>query len=157
MTPTLPTSLADRCMMNSKVGAMVRHTWGVTVVSVLTLAACAVQPDETNLRASFADQIASSAGVQAFERNGDELTFSGPDGRGGTVGWRVLIESTELKPGPDERLPYEGHIVSTWWRDGELIEPLGTMSGLPVELQDRGIAQVCYALWDAELNAWGWT
>ncbi len=47
--------------------------------------------------------------------------------------------------------------MSTWWRDAEPIEPLGTMSGLPTVLQDSGIAQVCFALWDAELNAWGWT
>ena len=122
----------------------------------LLVGACAAQP-EVNLRDSFADQIASTTGVQDFERDGDELRFSGPDGRDGSAEWRVRIDSTELKPSPDERMPFEGHIVSTWWRDGEPIEPLGTMSGLPTVLQDRGIAQVCYALWDAELNAWGWT
>ena len=136
---------------------MIKHAWGVTVISVLALAACAMQPGEINLRNSFAEQIASVDGVQDFERDGNKLTFSGPDGQGGMASWRVLIESTELKPGPDAHVPYEGHVVSTWWRDGELIEPLGTMSGLPTALQDSGIAQVCYALWDAELNAWGWT
>ncbi len=129
----------------------------VTVIGVLTLAACAVHPGEINLRDSFAAQIASVEGIRDFERDDDELTFSGPDGQGGTASWRVLIESTELKPGSDESGPYEGHIVSSWWRNGERIEPLGTMSGLPTVFQDSGIAQVCYALWDAELNAWGWT
>ena len=133
------------------------RAWGVIVIGVLTLAACAMHPGEINLRDSFAEQIASVDGVQDFERDGDELRFSGPDGRGGVANWRVRIDSVELKPGPDERVPLEGHIVSSWWRDGELIEPLGTMSGLPTVLQDSGIAQACYALWDAELNAWSWT
>ena len=136
---------------------MIRHTWAMAVIGVLTSVACAERPGEINLRDSFAEQIASVEGIRDFQRDGDELTFSGPDGRGGTASWRVLIESTELRPSPDERLPYEGHISSTWWRDAELIAPLGTMSGLPTVLQDSGIAQVCFALWDAELNAWGWT
>ena len=129
---------------------------------LLTLVACAgqpeeVQPSDVNLRDSFAAQIASTDGVLDFSRDGDELAFSGPDGRGGTAGWRVRIDSTELRPGPRARAPREGHIASAWWRDGGLVDPLGTMSGLPPVLQDRGIAQVCYALWDAELKAWGWT
>ena len=124
----------------------------------LLVAACAAQPDEVNLRDSFADQIASVAGVQDFERDGDELRFSGPDGRGGLVEWRVRINSTKLTPSPDERMPFEGHIASSWWRDGELIEPLGGMSGLPDAFLDPpvNVAQACYALWDAAANAWGW-
>ena len=134
----------------------VRRASAVAIGGLL-VAACATQPDEVNLRDSFADQIASVAGVQDFERDGDELRFSGPDGRGGVAEWQVRIDSTELKPSPDERMPFEGHIASSWWRDGELIESLGTMSGLPSVLQDSGIAQVCYALWNAELTVWGWT
>ena len=134
-----------------------RRAWTVAVGGLLAVAACAMQPGDTDLLDSFADQIASTNGIQDFERVGDELTFSGPNGRGGTASWRVRIDSTELTPGPDERAPLEGHIASSWWRDGELIESLGTMSGLPTVVQDNGIAQTCYALWDAELNAWGWT
>ncbi len=134
----------------------VRRASAVAIGGLL-VAACATQPDEVNLRDSFADQIASVASVQDIERVGDELRFSGPDGRGGVAEWRVRIDSTELKPSPDERMPFEGHIASSWWRDGELIEPLGTMSGLPRALQDSGIAQLCYALWNAELTVWGWT
>ena len=141
---------------------MNRRGWVAVVGGLLTLTACAgqrdaAQPDDANLRDSFVAQIASVDGVQDVARYGDELTFSGPDGRGGTAAWRVRIDSAELKPGPDERTPFEGHIASSWWRDGEPIEPLGTMSGLPTVLQDSGIAQVCYALWDAEQSTWGWT
>ena len=70
---------------------MIRRAWAATLVGVLTLTACAVQPGEMNLRDSFAEQIASVTGVTGFERDGDELTFSGPDGRDGTAGWRVRI------------------------------------------------------------------
>jgi len=139
-----------------EVGAMIRRAWAAPLVGALTLTACAVQPDEINLRDSFAEQIASVAEVADFERDGEELTFSGPDGRGGTADWRVRIDSAVLEPGPDDQVPYEGHIVSSWYRDGELIESLGTMSGLPTVIQDAGIAQVCYALWDTASNAWDW-
>ena len=133
---------------------MIRRAWAAPLVAAVTLTACAGQPDEMNLRDSFAEQIASVAGVTAFERDGDELRFSGPDGRGGTAGWRVRIDSAVLEPGPDDQAPYEGHVVSSWSRDGELIESLGTMSGLPAAIQDAGIAQVCYALWDTASNTW---
>ena len=137
---------------------MIRRAWAAALVAAVTVTACAARPDEMNLRDSFAEQIASVAGVTGFERDGDELTFSGPDGRGGTAGWRVRIDSAVLEPGPDEQVPYQGHIVSSWYRDGELIEPLGTMSGLPDAFLDPavGVAQECYALWDAEANAWDW-
>ena len=135
-----------------EVGATIRRAWAALLVGALTLTACAVQPDEINLRDSFAEQIASVAEVADFERDGEELTFSGPD----TADWRVRIDSAVLEPGPDDQVPYEGHIVSSWYRDGELIESLGTMSGLPTVIQDAGIAQVCYALWDTASHAWGW-
>ena len=138
--------------------AMIRRTWAVTLVGVLTLTACAVQPGEVNLRTSFAEQIASADGVLDFERTGDELTFSGPDGRGGTAGWRVRIDSAVLEPGPDEQVPYQGHIVSSWYRDGELIQQLGSMSGLPDAFLNPpvGVAQECWAFWDTTSNAWDW-
>ena len=137
---------------------MISHAWAMTLVGVLTLTACAVQPGEVNLRSSFAEQVGSAAGVADFERAGDELTFSGPDARGGTASWRVRIDSAVLEPGPDEQVPYQGHIVSSWYRDGELIEQLGSMSGLPDVFLDPpiGVAQECWALWDTASNAWDW-
>jgi hypothetical protein len=135
---------------------MIRRAGIVVACSLVALAACAVQPDEANLRDSFVAQIAAVDGVTDVVRDGDELTFSGLDGSSGTVRWRVRFDSTELRSGPGEGVPLEGHIASSWWQDGELVEPLGTMSGLPTAIQDSGIAQVCYALWDAEQQSWGW-
>ncbi len=135
---------------------MIRRAWTLVAGGLLAVAACAVQPGEVNLRSSFAEQIASVDGVEDFERDGDELTFSGPDGRGGTGNWRVRIDSVALEPGPDEQVPYQGHVLSSWRRDGELIEPLGSMSGLPEAFLDTGVAQDCYALWDTASHAWDW-
>jgi hypothetical protein len=135
---------------------MTRRAGIVVACSVLALAACAVQPDEVNLRDSFVAQIAAVDGVTDVVRDGDELMFSAPDGRGGTGSWRVRFNLTDLRAGPREGAPLEGHIASSWWQNDEVVEPLGSMSGLPTVIQDAGIAQVCYALWDAEQQSWGW-
>ena len=135
---------------------MIRRAWTVVAGGLLAVGACAVQPGEVNLRSSFVEQIASVDGVEDFERDGDELTFSGPDGRGGTGNWRVRIDSVTLEPGPDEQVPYQGHVLSSWRLDGELIEPLGSMSGLPEAFLDTGVAQDSYALWDTASHAWDW-
>ena len=119
----------------------------------LLVAACAVQPNEVqpgdaNLRDSFVAQITSVDGVRAVAREGDELTFSGPDGRGRTASWRVRIDSAVVEPAPGEGASPQGHIVSTWWRDGDEVEYLGTMTALCV-------GQECWAIWDTASRAWG--
>ena len=137
---------------------MIRRLWTVAAGSLLAVS-CAVQPGEASLKDSFAEQIVSVDGVATFEFTGDVLTFSGPDGRGGTANWRVRIDSATLQPEPfddDDAVPYEGHILSSWYRDGELIEPLGSMSGLPDAFLASGVAQECYAIWDPRSGAWGW-
>lgn len=126
----------------------------VLPVLVAALAACAMQPGEIGLVNSFAEQIAAVDGVTDFRRDGNELTFTGPDGQDGVASWRVRIESTELVSS-DER-PTEGHVVSSWFRDGEQVETFGSMYTLPMEFFDTGIAQECYALWDAASNRWDW-
>ncbi len=126
------------------------------LVAAPVMAACAMQPGEVNLVGSFGEQIAAVDGVTDFERDGNELTFMGPDGEGGIASWRVLIGSTELVS--NEGRPLEGHVVSSWYRDGELIEPdysIG-MSMLPNEFVDAGLAQVCYAFWDEAESGWDW-
>ena len=92
---------------------MIRTARAVAAGGLLAVAACAVQPDDINLRGAFAEQIAAVDGVEDFERDGDELTFSGPDGRGGTGNWRVRIDSAALEPGPDEQRPYQGHVLAS--------------------------------------------
>ena len=118
------------------------------------LAACAVQPGEVNLVSSFGEQIAALEAVTDFEHDGNEMTFMGPDGEDGIASWRVRIESTELVSS-DER-PLEGHVTSSWYRDGELVEMMGSMYTLPMAFFDSGVAQECYALWDAASNRWDW-
>jgi hypothetical protein len=124
------------------------------LVVVPVLAACAMQPGEVNLVSSFGEQLAAVDGVTDFQHDGNELTFMGPDGEDGIASWRVRIESTELVS--DDGRPLEGHVVSAWYRDGELIEPLGSMSMLPNAFLETGLAQECYALWDEASSAWNW-
>jgi hypothetical protein len=140
---------------------MIRRAWVLTIGGLLAVAGCAVEPNAVepnaeNLRDSFASQIIAVDGVADVALEGDELTFSGPNGQGGTASWRVHIASAELRPGPSEQTPFEGHIASSWYRDGEEVEFLGTMSALPKVFLDTGVGQECYALWDSATNAWGW-
>jgi len=129
----------------------------------LLVAACAVPPEavppgHANLRDSFVAQITSVDGVRAVAREGDGLTFSGPDGRGGTASWRVRIDSAVVEPGPGEGASPQGHIVSTWWRDGDEVEYLGAMTALPDVFLDPpiGVGQECWAIWDTTSRTWGW-
>lgn len=131
-----------------------RRNMPPVLVPVLALAACAAQPGETSLVRSFAEQIAAVDGVTDFRRDGDELTFTGPDGRDGVASWRVRIESAELVLVAER--PTEGHVVSSWFRDGEQVETIGSMYTLPMEFFDTGIAQECYALWNPASNEWYW-
>ena len=124
------------------------------------LAACGGAPSDTpeadSLRDSFADQIAGVATVSDFERDGDELTFTGPDGSGGEVAWRVTIDSAVVQPWEDESLPYRGVVLSSWYAGGELVQPAGSISNLPPDFLDTGIAQDCWGLWDAAERRWTW-
>ena len=118
------------------------------------LAACAMQPGEVNLVSSFGEQIAAVDGVTDFEHDGDELTFMGPDGQDGIASWRIRIESTELVA--SDGRPLEGHVTSSWYRDGERVEMMGSMYTLPQEFFETGLAQECYALWDEGEGRWDW-
>ena len=118
--------------------------------------AAAVDPGEDNLKASFAARIDAIASVGGVERSGDELTFVETRGDGAEVRWRVVIDSAAVAEPAAEGAPISGRVVSSWYADGEPVEPLGSMSRLPAAFLDAGIAQDCYALWDAEAGRWGW-
>ena len=125
-------------------------------LAVALATACGVpEPDADNLKASFAAQIESVASVGAFERDGDALAFTETRADGDEVRWRVTIDSAVVAP-PAGNAPVQGHVVSSWYADGELVEPLGSMSRLPDAFLEAGIAQECYGLWDAEAGAWDW-
>ena len=136
------------------------HRWAQVASLTLTVAlgGCShAQATAESLRASFAERISSSSFVSDFSRDGDKLNFSGPDGKGGTVTWRVWINSVLVEPNEfDGGTPYQGQITSDWYANGEIVEFLGTMSALPKEFLDRGVAQECWAYWmEAELH-WDW-
>ena len=132
--------------------------FGATLlVGVVTVGCTQPQADEDSLRASFAERIASSDFIDAFSREGDELSFSGPDGNGGTATWSVRIETAVVEPNEfDETSPFQGRVVSEWRQDGEIVEYLGTMTALPTAFLDRGIAQECWAYWIEAEHHWDW-
>ncbi len=127
------------------------------VVALAAGCAAAVEPTEDNLRASFAAQIDSIESVSGVEHTGDTLTFTEMQADETQVQWRVVIASAMVEPPAVEGAPTQGNIVSSWYADGELIEPLGSMSRLPDAFLNAGIAQDCWALWDADAGRWGWT
>ena len=127
------------------------------VAAVAAGCAAAVEPGPDNLKASFAAQIDSIESVSGVEHTGDTLTFTETQADGTEVQWRVAIDSAVVEEPAVEGAPTQGHILSSWYADGEPIEPLGSMSRLPDAFLAAGIAQDCWALWDADAGRWGWT
>ena len=99
-------------------------------------------------------EIEGVASVSDFERVGDEMTFTHPNTDGEPVAWRVTFESVQLDPPPEEAVPKRGDVISSWYADGERIEPIGSMARLPEDIWQSGVAQDCYALWIAEERRW---
>jgi hypothetical protein len=129
----------------------------VLLVAAVTTACAQPQADSEGLRDSFADQISKSSFVSDFTREGDELSFSGPDGDGGNAEWLVRIDTSLVEPNLfDEAMPYQGRITSEWTADGELVEFLGNMTALPQEFLDRGLGQACWAYWVEAESRWDW-
>jgi hypothetical protein len=134
---------------------MTRILRGVAVA--LCAAACGSSgPGEDSLRASFAAQLAANRFVQDFKQDGDAMTFRAPGPEGGTASWRVQIDAAAIEPNDDEALPYKGTIDSSWYADGQKIEPRGSESNLPFELLSNGLSQHAWAFWEAGANRWGW-
>lgn len=122
----------------------------------------APQPDVDTLRASFVAQIESIELVAGLEADGDEVRFVRPDGSGEDVEWRVRIDSLEVEFGEDEGAQVLGRVRSAWSADGRPITvqqgPAGLVTDMPHWLLDAGLAPTeCWALWDEEAMAWGWT
>jgi hypothetical protein len=116
-----------------------------------------LRADEDSLRASFAERIETSSFVEDFTHDGDELSFSGPDGEGGTAAWVVRIETSLVEPVElDDEMPFQGRILSEWKKDGEVAPFLGNMTAVPKAFQDRGLAQECWAFWIAAERRWDW-
>ncbi len=144
--------------------------WILVLVAPVALAECAGAQgpnadagrskevmNEESLRDSFAERIQTTELVTDFVYGGDEFRFTGPDGEGGTIAWRVVIDSLLVEPRVfDEEQPYEGRVTSTWYANGEIVEYLGNMTALPEVYQDRGLAQDCWAYWMEDERNWDW-
>ena len=137
----------------------------LVLISIALLTACAgapreaaspPEPDADGLRASFTAQIAAVDGVGGVERDGTELAFSGPDGAGGQVAWRVSIDSAVVAAQDDAEYPYRGNVLSSWYANGEPVVPVGNISNLPPDFLSAGIAQECWGLWSAAESRWTW-
>ena len=128
------------------------------LIMVVALSGCVqAQADDESLRDSFAERIATSSFVTDFSRDVDELTFSAPDGAGGSTSWRVRIDTSLVEPIEfDEAMPYQGRVTSEWHANGEGVEYLGTMTALPKEFLDRGLGQECWAYWVEAERRWDW-
>ena len=138
---------------------MVRRWLQITpfVLAVALSQCAAAQADDESLRASFAERIATSVFVTDFTRDGDELSFSGPNTQGGTASWRVRIDTSLVEPNEfDEDMPYQGRVTSEWYANGEIVEYLGNMTALPREFLDRGLGQECWAYWVEAEGRWDW-
>lgn len=127
------------------------------LIFVLAAAACGGGgPDAQSLRESFAQQLQTNKFVANFQRNGDEMTFSGPKPEGGTASWKVRIDSAVVEPNSNQAQPYKGTVKSSWTADGQPVLPKGSESNLPLELMANGLSQDCWAFWEQSQNRWSW-
>jgi hypothetical protein len=125
------------------------------IVVAAAMAACS-KANESGLRESFAQQLASNKFIKNFVGTGEDLTFSGPGAEGGVANWRVHIDSATIDPTDDPALPYKGTVKASWYSDNKLVQPRGRESNLPIELIDNGLAQECWAMWDKAAKRWSW-
>jgi hypothetical protein len=126
------------------------------LAAAASLAGCSSRPDAQDLRKSFAQQLAANRFVKDFQQNGDDLTFSGPGPEGTPAQWRVHIDSAVVEPNTGPEQPYKGVVKSSWRANGRLYQPRGRDANLPLELTSNGLAQECWAVWDAATKKWGW-
>jgi hypothetical protein len=129
---------------------------GFVLAAAALAAGCNSAPAEQGLRDSFAQQLGANKFVKDFQRDGDEMTFTGPGPEGGTAKWRVHIDSAVVEPNEGQKDQYKGTIKSSWFADGRKIEPGALQSNLPFELNANGLSQDCYAVWDPAAKKWGW-
>jgi hypothetical protein len=142
-------------MIGQKPRMAIRFLQLAAVVAALSVAGCG-KPSVDGLRDSFAEQVKANKFITDFQRNGDELSFSAPDGAGNPAKWRVHIDSSVVEANRDATRPYKGTVKSSWFANGTPITPRGRESNLPVELLDNGISQDCWALWEKSTKRWGW-
>jgi hypothetical protein len=138
----------------------IRSMWMAAALAALAVAGCG-KPGADTLGDSFAQQLASNKFIKDFQRNGDDLTFTGPGAEGGTAKWRVHIDSAIVEANTDSGVdtaaqPYKGTVKSSWYSDAQQIRASGRDSGLPFELTANGLSQYCWAYWEQAAKKWSW-
>lgn len=129
----------------------------VIVATTVCLAACSHRPGDNTLRDSFASQLAANRWVKDVQRSGDDIRFAGPGVEGKDQSqWRVHIDAAEVAENADAAHPFKGTIRSSWYADDVQVKPRGRDSNLPIGLQANGLAQECWAFWDAAAKRWSW-
>lgn len=134
-----------------------RSRWCAALIAAMLLPACGSGgPDEATLRDSFVAQLSANSFVRDVQRSGEEVMFSAPAAEGGTASWRVRMDEARIEENDDPAMPYKGTIKSSWYSNGQLVQPSGRESNLPVELTSNGLAQECWALWNSASRRWEW-
>ena len=128
---------------------------GSLVVLALLMTGCS-KPGVGGLRDSFAQQLAANKFVKDFQRNADDLLFTGPGADGTVIKWRVHIDSAVITDTDDAEKPYKGRVLSSWYAGDFKVEPDRVESNLPLELISTGLAQDCWALWNKTAKKWEW-
>src|SRR5688572_1849659 len=92
------------------------------IVAALAATACGA-PGADTLRESFAAQLAANRFIRDFQKNGDDLSFTGPGAEGGVARWRVHIDSAVVEPNEDPsnktEQPYKGTVKSSWYSNDQ--------------------------------------
>ena len=125
------------------------------VVLTLVSAGCG-KPGVDDLRDSFAQQLAANKFVKDFQRNADDLTFTGPGADGTVTKWRVHFDSAVITDTDDAEKPYKGTVKSSWYAGDFKVVQDRYESHLPLELISTGLAQDCWAVWNKTTQKWEW-
>jgi hypothetical protein len=128
---------------------------GAAVLFTLITAGCG-KPGVNDLRDSFAQQLAANKHVKDFQKNGDDLLFTGPGADGTVIKWRVHLDSAVIEETKDSEKPYKGTVKSSWYAGDYKVMPDRNESNLPLELISTGLAQDCWAAWNKTTNKWEW-
>jgi hypothetical protein len=128
----------------------------VAACAILTaLASFGRAEPEWQLKNAFFAQLAS-AGVQDFQRTGNQATFTVRYGSSPNARWRVHVDAATVEHASDGSTLYKGSISSSWYVDDRPIVVRGDQADLPLRFLDAGVAQECWALWDSHTRLWSW-
>jgi len=133
-----------------------RFVWILGAVILALFSPGCGKPSVNDLRDSFAQQLAANKVVKDFQKNNDDLQFTGPGADGTIIKWRVHIDSAVIDDTKDNEKPYKGTVKSSWYAGDFKVVPDRYESNLPLELISTGLAQDCWAVWNKTTKKWEW-